>query len=206
MDFTTAQIQQMISDALDQREKDNAFGVSLIPYHTHNGKDSPLTAEPGSGVITGITGTANEVIVSGSPAVTLSLPQAIATSSTPQFAKLGLNQAADSGAVLMASGQIGSAKATTTTTLDWNAGNSRYIVLANGGQTFTFANPKDGFLYRIILKQPSSGAAGTVTWPTISWVGGTAPTLTTANNKVDIITFLYDGTNSVYYGNYSQNY
>jgi hypothetical protein len=33
-------IENHVQDALTQREYDNAFGVSLIPYHTHNGTDS----------------------------------------------------------------------------------------------------------------------------------------------------------------------
>ncbi|NTW32415.1 MAG: hypothetical protein HGB12_07300 [Bacteroidetes bacterium] len=103
------------------------------------------------------------------------------------------------------SGQYASTKYTTTTTLNWANGNVQYIQLANGAQTFTFANPLDGGRYVLILKQPSSGAAGTLTWPgTVMWSGVTAPTLTTTNNKVDIITFVYDGTN--YYAGNTLNY
>jgi hypothetical protein len=104
------------------------------------------------------------------------------------------------------SGQYASTEHTTTTTLNWNNGNVQYIQLANGNNTFTFANPISGARYLLILKQPSSGAAGTVTWPTISWPSGAAPILTVTNNKVDIISFIYDATNAVFYGNYSQNY
>lgn len=104
-------------------------------------------------------------------------------------------------------GQYASTKYTCTVTLDWNNGNVQYIVLANGAQTFTFANPIDGARYMIILKQPATGAAGTVTWPaTVLWPGGTAPTLTATNGKVDIVTFVYDGTNTKYYGGNSLNY
>lgn len=48
-----------------------------------------------------LTGTANQVVLSaGTGNITFSLPQSIATSSTPQFARLGLNQAADGTASL----------------------------------------------------------------------------------------------------------
>lgn len=40
MEITFEQIQQTIQDALDQRESKNAYGVSLIPFHTHNGTDA----------------------------------------------------------------------------------------------------------------------------------------------------------------------
>ncbi len=108
---------------------------------------------------------------------------------------------------MMVRGQYYSKKYTTTTTLDWSNGNVQYIQLANNGQTFTFSNPKDGARYALILKQPSSGAAGTVTWPgEVLWSGGTGPTLTVTNDKVDVITLIYDGTNSKYYGGASLNY
>jgi hypothetical protein len=93
---------------------------------------------------------------------------------------------------------------TTTVTLDWNKSNVQEIILANGGQTFTFANPQSGGRYVLILQQPSSGAAGTVTWPTIKWTGGVAPTLTATKNKKDVISIIYDGTD--YLGTTSYNF
>lgn len=97
-------------------------------------------------------------------------------------------------------------KYTTTTTVSWLNGRTQYIQLANGNNNITLNNPVDGGRYMLIVKQPSSGAAGTVTWPTISWVGGAIPVLTPTNSKVDIMTFVYDATNGVYYGNNSFNY
>ena len=174
-----AQINQSISDALDQRESDNAFGVSLIPYHTHNGTDSPT-----------VDNIANDI--------------PIPPGGTTKFYRADGTWAIPVGGVAVGSattGQYGSAKYTTTVTLDWNNGNVQYIVLANGAQTFTFANPLDGGRYNLILKQPSSGAAGTVSWPgTVLWPSGNIPGLSTANNKVDIISFVYDATNTKYYG------
>lgn len=105
------------------------------------------------------------------------------------------------------SGQYASSMYTTTTTLDWNNGNVQYIVLGNDNNTFTFSNSISGGRYMLVLKQPVSGAAGIVTWPlSVSWAGGTSPTLTTTNGKVDIVTFVYDGTNTKYYGGASLNY
>lgn len=105
------------------------------------------------------------------------------------------------------SGQYASTKYTATTTLNWANGNVQYIQLASGAQTFTFANPLDGGRYILILKQPAAGAAGTVTWPaTVLWPGGTAPTLTAANSKVDIIAFVYDATNIKYYAGSNLNF
>jgi hypothetical protein len=36
------------------------------------------------------------------------------------------------------------------------------------------------------------------------WPGGTAPTLSTGNNDIDIVTFYYDGTN--YFGVFSLDF
>jgi hypothetical protein len=105
------------------------------------------------------------------------------------------------------SGQYRSIQVTTTTTLDWNSGNVQYIQLASGGQTFTFANPQGGARYMLILKQPGTGAAGTVSWPgEVLWPSGAAPVLTGTNNKADVITFVYDTANSKYYAGSSLNY
>jgi hypothetical protein len=57
--------------------------------------------------VTSITGTANQVVASGATgAVTLSTPQSIATTSTPQFARLGLGAAADATASLSTTGPV----------------------------------------------------------------------------------------------------
>ena len=56
----------------------------------------------------------------------------------------------------------------------------------------TLSNARAGS-YVVNLKQPAGGSA-TVTWSTtIVWAGGTAPTLTTTANYLDVITLIYDG-------------
>jgi hypothetical protein len=110
------------------------------------------------------------------------------------------------------SGQYASTKHTVSTAsnavFDWDTGNVQYYVMSSGDNgKFVFNNPKDGGRYLIVLKQPASSAAGTVTWPdAVLWPGGTAPTLTVTNSKVDIISLVYDGTNSKYYAGINQNY
>lgn len=90
-----------------------------------------------------------------------------------------------------------------TTAIDWDDGNVQSITLT-GNVTFTFANPLLGGRYLLLVKQGNVGS-NTVTWPaTVLWSGGTAPTLTTTLNKVDIITFVWDGTN--YFGGSNLNY
>lgn len=139
--------------------------------------------------------------------------QAVKQASTPQFARLGLGGAADSGAVMKATGQYYSAKHTDTIVshafaVDWNNGNVQYVVLEDYATiTMTMANGKDGGRYMLILKQPSSGSGIISSWDaSILWSGATPPTLTVGANKVDVITFVYDGSNTKYYGGSSLNY
>lgn len=70
--------------------------------------------------------------------------------------------------------------------------------------TFTFNNPDSGGTYLVKLTQGGAGSY-TATWPaSVKWVGGAAPTLSTAVGAIDIMTFFYDGTN--YFGNAGLDY
>ena len=60
-----------------------------------------------------LTGTANQVVLSaGTGNITFSLPQSIATSSTPQFAKIGIGAAADANRLLLVTGDVSGGVAT----------------------------------------------------------------------------------------------
>ncbi len=91
-------------------------------------------------------------------------------------------------------GQFATTTVTATVTVDWNSGNVQSITLVSGANTLTFANPASGAQYILKLVQPSGGAAGTVTWPTIKWPGGVTPVLTSTNSGIDVFKFTYDGT------------
>ena len=61
-----------------------------------------------------------------------------------------------------------------------------------------------GKSFIIMLKQDATGSR-TVTWTTVVWGGGTAPTITSTASKMDIYSFFSDGTN--WYGaTIGQNY
>jgi hypothetical protein len=93
---------------------------------------------------------------------------------------------------------------TSATTINWNDGNVQEKVLNVSATTFTFSNPNAGGTYILILRQNSAGSY-TVTWPgTVSWAGGTPPTMTTTANKYDVYTFVYDGNK--YFGSYVQDF
>ncbi|MCP4323112.1 MAG: hypothetical protein GY787_14965 [Alteromonadales bacterium] len=89
----------------------------------------------------------------------------------------------------------------TGVTIDWDNSNVVYATLVSGSQTFTPINPKSGATYILYLRQPGAGAAGTVNWNSLAlWSGGTAPTLTATNGATDVITLIYNGTSTKYFG------
>ena len=91
-----------------------------------------------------------------------------------------------------------------TTTIDWRLGNKFKFTFGAQNETFTFTAPTNPCNILLMLVQDGTGSR-TATWPaSVKWPGGTAPTLTTTANAIDIIAFYYDGTN--YYGESSLNF
>jgi hypothetical protein len=65
---------------------------------------------------------------------------------------------------------------------------------ATGIVTLTFSNPKAGAVYYLKVIQDSGGHG--ITWPgTVVWPNGTAPTMSTGDDDVDLVKFIYDGSN-----------
>ena len=126
---------------------------------------NPSWTTGSSSGVTSITGTTNQVIASsGTGNVTLSLPQSIATTSTPQFASLGIGAAASSqagivnSAALSASGSFGILN-NFTDTMPYN-GTAQGInispTLATGGNALLT-------YYGINLTSPTVTGGGTFT-------------------------------------------
>jgi hypothetical protein len=88
-------------------------------------------------------------------------------------------------------------QAISSTAIDWSTGS--VFTQSNGStsRTFTFSNQTSGQTIVVRLTQTT----GTVTWPTVKWPGGTAPTATASGT--DVYTFVYDGTST--YGSAVQN-
>lgn len=93
--------------------------------------------------------------------------------------------------------EVDNGNSSTADTIVWNKGNIQKSTLTDNC-TFTFTAPSAEGSFMLRLVQDGTGSR-TVTWPaSVKWPGGTAPTLSTAAGAVDIVTFIYDGTN--YYG------
>lgn len=123
--------------------------------------------------------------------------------------KTGGNIAALTGAEVLAVAngmQAGQQQITCadSVTVDWSAGATAYMTFDRDSVALTFSNPVAGQVYRLMAKQ-SAGGSDVFTWTTtVKWRGGSAPTLTTTGNAVDIFTFVY--IDSVWYGDCALNF
>lgn len=88
----------------------------------------------------------------------------------------------------------------TSSAFTWNLTSSpvSFVTLTNGANTLTATGQVAGnfTIYRLTVIQPSSGAAGTISWPAnFFFAGGINPTLSSANNAIDQLQFVSDGQN-----------
>jgi len=94
------------------------------------------------------------------------------------------------------------ANSSTAITLDLANGTMQDITLT-GTATITMPTAVAGKSFILLLR--SGAGSYSVTWSTVKWPGGTAPTVTTTASRLDIYSFFSDGTN--WYGiTVSQNY
>jgi hypothetical protein len=96
-----------------------------------------------------------------------------------------------------------SANSSTAITLALTNGTVQIITLT-GSATITMPTAAVGKSFILLLRQDATGSR-TVTWSTVNWAGGTAPTITSTASKQDIYSFFSDGTS--WYGvTVGQNY
>ena len=70
---------------------------------------------------------------------------------------------------------------------------------ANCTLTFTGSVAGAGSRFTLLLRQDATGSR-LVTWPSVKWAAGTAPALSTAANKVDILNFVTNDGGTTWYG------
>ena len=70
--------------------------------------------------------------------------------------------------------------------------------------TFTMPTATAGKSFILLLKQAASTGGGSATFTGVKWTSGIAPTITSTAGRMDILTFISDGTN--WYGSYVQGY
>ena len=70
--------------------------------------------------------------------------------------------------------------------------------------TFTMPTATAGKSFILLLKQAAATGNGTATFTSVKFATAGAPTITATAGKMDILTFVADGTN--WYGAYTQGY
>jgi hypothetical protein len=94
---------------------------------------------------------------------------------------------------------------TTSHTLVLTAGTVQTATLtASTACTFTMPTATAGKSFVLLLKQAAATGNGTATFTGVKWSSVGAPTITATAGKMDILTFVADGTN--WYGSYIQGY
>jgi hypothetical protein len=87
----------------------------------------------------------------------------------------------------------------TAKTIDLTSGTVQTVTMT-GNCTFTMPTATAGKSFTLIVATGAGSFTGTFTG--VKWAGGVAPTLTTTASKVDVLTFIADGTS--WYGSISK--
>ena len=94
---------------------------------------------------------------------------------------------------------------TTSHTLSLTNGTVQTATLtASTACTFTMPTATAGKSFILLLKQAAATGNGTATFTGVKWAAAGAPTITATAGKMDILTFVADGTN--WYGSFVQGY
>ena len=94
---------------------------------------------------------------------------------------------------------------TTTNTIALTNGTVQTATLtASTACTFTMPTATAGKSFVLLLKQAAATGNGTATFTSVKWGTAGAPTITATAGKMDILTFIADGTN--WYGSIAQGY
>jgi hypothetical protein len=92
-----------------------------------------------------------------------------------------------------------------SSTLSLTSGTVQTATLtASTACTFTMPTATAGKSFVLLLKQAASTGNGTATFTSVKWGTAGAPTITATAGKMDILTFIADGTN--WYGSIAQGY
>jgi hypothetical protein len=170
---------------------------------------------PASGTLTNCTGLPVGTGISG---LATNVATFLATPSSANFAAV-LTDETGSGANVFATSPtvnnptitnyvesvVAIGTVTSTNTIALTNGTVQTATLtASTACTFTMPTATAGKSFVLLLKQAASTGAGTATFTGVKWGTAGAPTITSTAGKMDILTFVADGTN--WYGSIAQGY
>lgn len=176
----------------------SSVAVSVPAFLSVSG--SPITSS-GTIAIT-YSGTALPVANGGTGVTTSTGTGSVVLSSSPALTTPALTNPTVTGYVesVVAIGTV-----TTASTLSLTSGTVQTATLtASTACTFTMPTATAGKSFVLLLKQAATTGNGSATFTGVKWNVAGAPTITVTAGKMDILSFVADGTN--WYGSYTQGY
>ena len=181
-----------------------AVGVNALQVNTGGGNvgvgfnsGNALTTGNNNTIIGSVAGTAglsDTVIIAAGAAERMRIDSSGVISYTGSLTVSAYTE------TIVASGTVGA-----SATLAITAGTVLTATLTSATAcTFTMPTATAGKSFILLLNQPASGTATTATFTGVKFNASGAPTITATVGKMDILTFVSDGTN--WYGSYSQGY
>jgi len=155
-------------------------------------------------VITAGTGASNPIVITGDTAGSLTLKTNDTGSGGTTAVTIDTAQSLNlSGSYTEGVVTIGTV--TSSNTLSLASGTVQTATLtASTACTFTMPTATAGKSFILLLKQAASTGNGTATFTSVKWGTAGAPTITATAGKMDILSFVSDGTN--WYGSIAQGY
>lgn len=181
----------------------SSVAVSVPSFLSVSG--SPITT---SGTIAiSYSGTALPVANGGTGATTLTGAGIVTLNDTQTVANKTLTTATLSNPTVTSyvESVVAIGTVTTASTLSLTNGTVQTATLtASTACTFTMPTATAGKSFVLLLKQAATTGNGSATFTGVKWNVAGAPTITVTAGKMDILSFVADGTN--WYGSYTQGY
>lgn len=127
--------------------------------------------------------------------VSITTPAAVISGGTGASSVAAANQ-------ILTTATITITESTGSGTIDWSKGNSFYLLL-NANCTLSFSNQVDGQVISVAILNTASNY--TVTWPSMKWAGGVAPTMTIGAHY-DVYSIYYNNAAGQFFGAFVQNF
>jgi hypothetical protein len=213
---TSAQLVSIISDETGSGNLVFATSPTLITPAL--GTPSAIVLTNATGTVTNLTlvtpnvGTPSYINLTNATGTVTNLTLVTPNVGTPSYINL-TNATGTASSITLANPTISAytenvitvGTVTTASTLSIANGTFQTVTLtASTACTFTMPTAVAGKSFILLLKQAASTGNGTATFTGVKWGTVGAPTITATAGKMDLLTFVSDGTN--WYGSASQGY